>query len=142
MDPNRDLATETAPANYDHSPTSLTDSAALKEVKDNAAKSAAARKRNAKSKARQGAKSKPCNNATSKQDRVLAMLWRKEGASVAAIMKTTGWQQHSVHGFLAGVVRKKLGLNLKSDEVDGKRIYRIVTGKASRSAASKRKRGR
>ena len=67
----------------------------------------------------------------SKQDRVVAMLRRKDGASIAAIVKITGWQQHSVRGFLAGVVRKKLRLNLTSEETGGKRIYRIPAGKAS-----------
>ena len=41
------------------------------------------------------------------------------------MMQATGWQQHSVRGFLAGVVRKKLKLKLESMKVDGNRIYRI-----------------
>ena len=66
----------------------------------------------------------------SKQGRVVAMLQRTEGVTVAAVMKATGWQKHSVHGFFAGVVRKKLGLNLVSAKTDGgKRIYRVVGGK-------------
>ena len=43
-------------------------------------------------------------------------------------MKETDWQQHSVRGFLAGVVRKKLKLKLLSNKVDDKRIYRISGG--------------
>lgn len=66
----------------------------------------------------------------SKQDLVLGLLRRQEGATISAIMKTTGWQQHSVRGFLAGVVRKKLKLRLTSrDDDNGKRVYRIASGK-------------
>jgi hypothetical protein len=54
------------------------------------------------------------------------MLKSADGTTIAAMMKATGWQQHSVRGFLAGVVRKKLKLKLNSSEVDGKRIYRLA----------------
>ena len=56
------------------------------------------------------------------------MLQSSGGATIAAIMDATGWQQHSVRGFLAGVVRKRLKLKLKSTKADGDRVYRIVTG--------------
>jgi hypothetical protein len=57
-------------------------------------------------------------------------------------MKATGWQQHSVRGFLAGVVRKRLKLKLSSKKVDGQRIYQITGaggGGGSGSRQSKRR---
>jgi hypothetical protein len=63
-----------------------------------------------------------------KQSRLLAMLRSPTGATIAAMMRATGWQQHSLRGFLAGVVRNRLKLNLISQKVDGGRIYRITGG--------------
>ena len=61
-----------------------------------------------------------------KNAQVLAMLQDRAGTTIGAIMAATGWQQHSVRGFLAGVVRKRLGLNLISEPGEGGRVYRIV----------------
>jgi hypothetical protein len=85
-----------------------------------------------KSRARSArASSKPTARPDTKHARVIAMLRAPAGATIAAIMAATEWQQHSVRGFLAGVVRKKLGLNLVSEQTDKGRVYRIKDGKAS-----------
>ena len=73
---------------------------------------------------------------TTKHDRVLGLLQTKAGTTIAAISKATGWQPHSVRGFFAGIVRKKLGLTLESEKTRSGRIYRIVRAKTSTSAPS------
>lgn len=70
---------------------------------------------------------------SSKQARVVEMLRSPTGTTIAAVMKATGWQQHSVRGFFAGVVQKKLQLKLDSKKTDSNRIYRIVATGSTRS---------
>ena len=69
--------------------------------------------------------------AGSKQTQVIALLRSPVGATIDAMTKATGWQHHSVRGFLSGIVRKKLALNLVSEAGEGGRVYRISDRKKS-----------
>ena len=80
------------------------------------------------------------NRAETKHARILAMLRAPAGTTIAAIMTATDWQQHSVRGFLAGVVRKKLGLNLVSEQTDEGRIYHVKDAKPAPAATVRSRR--
>jgi hypothetical protein len=96
-------------------------------------KSAASLRRRSKQKNGQAKAPRVLVRSGTKQSAALEMLRSPEGASIDALTQATGWQQHSVRGFLAGVVRKRLKLNLQSAVINGVRIYRITGGRGVRS---------
>jgi Protein of unknown function (DUF3489) len=65
-------------------------------------------------------------SAQTKADKILRILQHNTGATIAEIAKATGWQRHSVHGFMSGTLKKKLGFEIKSTKGAHKdRRYRI-----------------
>jgi hypothetical protein len=92
-------------------------------------------KRNTKTTGMCSAASKPAPSAKAKAkrptkaDRIINLLCARKGASIAEMQKATGWQAHSVRGFLSGTVRKRMELTLASEpDKSGVRRYRIVKG--------------
>ena len=81
------------------------------------------------------------HRADSKQARVIEMLKRHEGATIDDIMQATDWQQHSVRGFFAGIIRKKLKLTLISEAAEAGRIYKVI-GNAASAASTGSKLGK
>ena len=74
-----------------------------------------------------------------KQETVLALLRREEGATIAQICEATSWQSHTTRGFFAGTIKKKLGLTIVSEKITGpagapgagQRLYRITDAVAA-----------
>ena len=62
----------------------------------------------------------------SKQDAVIALLRRPQGATVDEVARATGWQRHTVRGVFSGTLKKKLGLSVASAKEERGRVYRIV----------------
>ena len=108
-----------------------TPSAAMPTRKASTKRSAAA--------ARKGSRGEASHRDGSKQSCVIEMLRRKQGSTIPAIIKATGWQPHSVRGFFAGVVRKKLGLTLVSEKMGRERVYRIELKNSGRKSKGRRK---
>ena len=73
----------------------------------------------------------PTEKPVSKQDRVLALLRRQDGASIAEICETTGWQAHSARGFLSGTLKKRLKIDVISEKnTTGERRYFVAAIKS------------
>jgi len=82
--------------------------------------------------AKTGAAAKPARE--SKQAQVLSLLKERAGATLEQMKALTGWQSHTVRGFISGVIKKKLGLNVSSERVadSDDRRYRIVSAASAR----------
>ena len=69
--------------------------------------------------------------AGSKQDRVIGLLQRPEGATIDEIASATEWQRHTVRGLISGALKKKLGLDIVSEKTDRGRLYRISEARSA-----------
>jgi hypothetical protein len=96
--------------------------AARKQRKAKAARKPAATKAKVKPTSRNAEPKEP---RVTKQAKVIEALCRPEGATIAEIMEMTGWQEHSVRGFISGAVKKKLGLTVERFTEDGRTVYRV-----------------
>ena len=91
-------------------------------AKSTKAKTKTARKRKPQTKA-----GTTGTRADSKQAKLIEMLKRPDGATIDEIVKKFEWQPHTVRGAIAGALKKKLGLDVKSDKIEGRgRVYRIA----------------
>ena len=66
-----------------------------------------------------------------KQQRMIDMLRRPEGATIPQLSKAFGWEPHTVRGAISGALKKKLGLTVTSTKEERSRVYRIPTGNES-----------
>ncbi len=103
---------------------------ARKQRKPKAAKKAPRKPAAKKSSKPTSRKPKPKAPRVTKQAKVIEALSRPEGATIAEIMEMTGWQEHSVRGFISGAVKKKLGLSVERITEDGRGSYRIPSVRA------------
>jgi hypothetical protein len=112
------------PANQETTIMTTKTTAARKQRKPKAAKKTP-RKPAAEKPARTKKPAEPKAARVTKQSKVIDALSRPEGATIAEIMEMTGWQEHSVRGFISGAVKKKLGLTVERTTEDGRVSYRI-----------------
>ena len=83
-------------------------------------------KRTTAKSAKGAAKTASTPRAESKQSQLIAMLRQPDGATIAEIMAATKWAGHTARGFLSGALKKKLGLTITSEKVDGRgRVYKL-----------------
>ena len=92
--------------------------------------------RQTRSNSKAGALRKPkpardINPPATKSERITMLLRRAKGASIDEIVGATGWQQHSIRGFISGTIVKRKGLTIASDKADGERRYHIVEAEAA-----------
>ena len=97
-----------------------------KKIKKNVKRSKPARKQHSESK-KKSPKAKSTMQGESKQVTLIKLLKRPSGATIDEMAKATGWQQHSVHGVMSGVLKKRLGLSITSEKEERGRVYRIAT---------------
>ena len=92
-------------------------------AKSTKAKTKTSRKRKTETKAGVAGK-----RSDSKQAKLIEMLKRPDGATIDEIVKKFEWQPHTVRGAIAGAVKKRLGLDVQSEKVEGRgRVYRIAS---------------
>jgi Protein of unknown function (DUF3489) len=72
----------------------------------------------------------PSGRPNTKSSIILQLLNRKQGATVAELATATSWQEHSVRGFMSGTLKKKLGLEVMSEIINGNRHYGVRGGSA------------
>ena len=84
-----------------------------------AKKNASAKRRSKTQKGAKATKRAPQRRKSSKSAKILELLKRSGGATLKELMQATGWQAHSVRGFLSGTVGKKMGLDVKSSKTEG-----------------------
>jgi len=80
---------------------------------------------------RKGKNASAIRTTATKSTQITMLLQRGKGASIEEMMKATGWQPHSVRGFMSGTLVKRKGLKIESDKTEGERRYHIVEAEAA-----------